>query len=79
MMWGDWGGWGGFLAMSLMMVLFWGGLVWLVAYAIRTTSGRGRGTEARPAIRILEERFARGEIDHDEFEERRRVLDDRGT
>lgn len=36
-----------------------------------------RGDEGRTAMRILDERFARGEIDIEEFERRRRVLDGR--
>ena len=48
----------------------------LVVRALR--SPPRRGTEAAPqratALEILEERFARGEIDRQEFEERRRSL-----
>lgn len=75
MMWtGDWG-WGAALFMTLIMLAFWGGLIWLIAYAVRGSSRTGDRTANNPsAIELLEERFARGEIDQDEFEERRRIL-----
>jgi putative membrane protein len=77
MMWGN--GWGGWVFGALMMVLFWGGLVALVVLAVRGWGGgqRGGSGESRSpdARAILEERFARGEISKDEFEERRRVLE----
>jgi len=80
MMWsGNWDGWGA-LVMSLTMLLFWGGLIWLVVYGIRhVTPSSDRGAHARSAIEVLEERFARGEIDRDEFEERRRVLESKAA
>ena len=39
-----------------------------------TEHGVGSGRSASSALEILEERFARGDIDADEFEERRRAL-----
>ena len=39
-----------------------------------TERGVGSGRSGSSALEILEERFARGEIDRDEFEERRRAL-----
>jgi putative membrane protein len=36
---------------------------------------RGRHGEHSAALEVLRERFARGEIDKNEFEERRRLLD----
>lgn len=76
MMWtGNWDNWGAALLMSLMMLVFWGGLIWMIAYVIRGSSRSGERAANDPsAIRLLEERFARGEIDQDEFEERRRIL-----
>ncbi len=77
-MWGDmgWGGgWGvlGFVHMLLWWVLIVLGIVvlvrWLTAGS-RSESG-GRGDRA---IEILRERFARGEIDKQEFEQRKRDL-----
>ena len=74
MMW--FGGWW----MALWMLLIWAGLILLVVWGVRAVSGEGRGA-GRPgrsnALQILEERFARGEIDRDEFEERRSVLEGR--
>jgi putative membrane protein len=78
---GDWG-WGWGIFGMLMMTVFWGGLILLVVYAIRGSASRGdqgTGTHSRhrdSALTILEERYARGEIDRDEFEERRRTLGD---
>jgi len=75
MMWNsNWDGWGGALVMLLMMLVFWGGLIWLIIYGVRRFSPEGREVAAPTAIEQLEGRFARGEIDRDDFEERRRVL-----
>jgi putative membrane protein len=71
MMWSA-GGFG-FLWMALWMALFWVGVILLVVWAVRQSSSR----EAEPrnsALDILEERFARGEVDTEEFEARRRDL-----
>lgn len=75
---GDWSAWD-WTAMTLMMLLFWGGLITLVVYLARTGGGRSSraiGTASAPATpdEVLAERFARGEIDEDEFARRRAVL-----
>lgn len=79
-MWDGWGpsGWAGWLFMSVMMIVFWGGLIALVVWAVRSFAGP-TGVERRrqppsDALGILEQRFARGEIDQEEFERRRAVL-----
>ena len=72
-MWG-WGGWHG--------GMFFGPLLWiivifgLVALFTRFGLWGHRGYHRRPggALDILEERFARGEIDKAEFEEKRKAL-----
>lgn len=62
---------------ALMMVVFWGGLAAVVVFAARGFGARSpreekpRGPNARE---ILAERYARGEISEDEFEQRQRVL-----
>lgn len=77
MMWGN--GWGGWVAGALMMLIFWGGLAALVVFSVRAFGGRSperRGERSSPRAQdILAERFARGEISEDEFEQRRRVLE----
>lgn len=76
-MWHGWG-WGPMLFGGLMMVLFWAAVITLVVLLVRWLAGPGTTREQRPykssAIEILEERFARGEIGREEFEDRRRVL-----
>lgn len=80
-MWHD-GDWGvdSWIAMTLAMLLFWGGLLALVTWVIRGAE-RGpqapdepSGTVREPALDLLAQRFARGEIDEDEFTRRRAVL-----
>ena len=71
MMWFG-GGW-----MALWMLLFWAGVILLVVWGVRAASGDDRRpdrSDRSSALQILEERFARGEIDRDEFEERRSIL-----
>ena len=65
---------GGFFMLALFVVvvalLVWGGSTAGRAFWVR---GDQAGTQ-RSALQLLEERFARGEIDREEFERRREVL-----
>ena len=79
MMWSNGMGWGGWLLMALTTVGFWALVVFGVVALFRGTgSAPGRGDDRQvpghQADRILEERFARGEIDADEYRTRRSVL-----
>lgn len=79
MMYGWDGSWGigGWIAMGLMMLLFWGGLVTVVILLLRGSHPGGRDFYGPPhddPERILNERFARGEIDETEFNARRAAL-----
>lgn len=75
----DWS-WGHMLSGSLMMILFWGGIILLIVLAVRWLGGGPvRETAQAPgnkALGVLKERFARGEIDKEEFEERKHLLSD---
>lgn len=74
---GDWGV-GSWIAMSLMMLLFWGGLIVLVVWLVRSSrDDRSADRLIEPTERgeqVLAERFARGEIDEKEFIHRRDLL-----
>ena len=80
---GHMSGWGWIGAMVGMLV-FWGLLTVLAVAAYRALTGRGaEGRESGPSPadprRVLAERFARGEIDEDEFHSRLDALDGAGT
>jgi len=68
---GGWG-WGAWLAMTLTMVVFWGGLATVILLMLRRVVARGPRVDTSAAI--LAERFARGEIDEAEYERRRQKL-----
>lgn len=75
MMWGPWdGGWWGF-GMGLGMLLFFALIVVGIVLLLRPATGSEPRREHDRALEILNERFARGEIDREEYEERRRVLE----
>ena len=79
--WHGGGDWGHMIFGPLMMLVFVAVVIVVVVLAIRWLGGArhsaAAGSEPRSEktpIDILEERFASGEIDQDEFEERRRIL-----
>ncbi len=73
---GDWAfGWAHMLFGGLMMVAAFGGLVFAIVLAVRWLgSGPSQDAPRGRGLEILQERFARGEIDKAEFEERKRIL-----
>jgi len=79
--WGGSGwGWGHMIFGGFMMILFWGAIIALVVLLVRWLGGGPTHGPASPRHRtpleILQERFAKGEIDKEEYEERRRLLSD---
>ena len=74
----DVSGWGWF-AMTLGMVVFWALVITGVVLLVRSVGGAGRSGDnpAAPSPEaILAERFARGEIDQDEYQRRLSTLRD---
>ena len=53
------------------MLLFWGAIIVLAALLLRQVTGGGARSRAR---QILEERYAKGEISKEEFDERLKDL-----
>lgn len=65
--------------MALWMMAFWIGLILLIVWTIRSLSGEGHsqaGDDRSRALQILDERYAHGEIDRDEYEKRKTTLKD---
>lgn len=75
-------GWNGHFGMGfgggLFMLLFWlvviVGIVLLIRWLVSTGTRGTEGGGGRSALDILKERYARGEIDEKEYEEKRRHL-----
>jgi len=70
-----WPNWWAILLGFIPMAMFLGAVVWLILALARRPAAPS--VPSSHALRILEERFAKGEIDRDEFLERRRVLSER--
>ena len=68
----------GWIVMTIVMVLFWGGLAVLLVQLLRRRPTTHGELPVRPAHhdaeQVLNERFARGEIDEKEFGARRAAL-----
>ena len=81
-MWhGGWhGGWSGMWFGPLMMILFVAIAAVVVVLIVRWLGGWGQGerrhVSGKAPLDLLEERFARGEIEAEEFQERRRILNE---
>jgi putative membrane protein len=75
------GGWHGWFFGPLMMIVFMAVAVVVIVLLVRWLGGTTHASAlhappGKTAMDILKERFAKGEIDKEEFEERRRVLGD---
>lgn len=76
-------GWYGWIFGPVMMILFLAIAVTVVVLIVRWLGGSSHGGPVSPAaptrkhsIDILKDRFARGEIDKEEFEEKRGILEE---
>ncbi len=86
---GHMSGWGWF-GMTIGMLIFWGLLIGLAVLIYRTlaganasrtsaSDGQGPGSATADPRQILAERYARGEIDDDEYQRRLATLTRTGT
>jgi putative membrane protein len=71
-MWGMWGAWG--LGMMLFMVVFWALVIAGLVLGLRWLATQGREPRSDAAVDILRQRYARGEINKDEFDLKKRDL-----
>ena len=72
-MWGVWG-LGGLAVMALIMLLVWGLGITALVLGIRWLIRQGSASRPDAALEILRQRYARGEINQDEFEAKKRGL-----
>ena len=66
---GWWIGFGG-----IWMVIFWGGLIALIVWSIKNLSGGGGTARENDPLDIAKERYAKGEISEEEFNQLKKDL-----
>jgi len=71
-------GWGGFMAIgAIVMIIFWGFVIWGIVSLIRwltVSAGNNTPPHGSSALEILAQRYARGEINKEEFEQKKKDL-----
>ena len=71
------GGFGGVWFMPIVMVIFWGLVIWGIVALVRGVASPGNSgysNQADSALEILKRRYARGEITKQEYEERKKDI-----
>ena len=71
-MWWMGGAWG--IGMMFMMLLFWALIIAALVLGIRWLKREGRDRRGDSALEILRQRYARGEINKEEFEAKKKDL-----
>lgn len=71
------GGWGIFGMLFQLAIVV--GVIYLVVYLFQSVFNRNNSTsnyrpEEKTILQILEERFARGEIDEEEYKQKKKIL-----
>jgi putative membrane protein len=68
--------WGMGILGFMVMIVFWGAIIWLVVWAVRrsTRDRNGHSTPEETPLEIAQKRLARGEITKEQYEEMDRVL-----
>ena len=79
----NYGGWGagnmmGWFGGGIMMLVFWVLLIAFIVWIVREVIGKNThshsGSSGSDALEILKERYAKGEIDKQEFEQKKKDL-----
>jgi putative membrane protein len=76
--WGMMGGFGWMWFMPIFFILFWGLVIWGIVALVRGLS-EPRSSDSTPstadsALEVLKRRYARGEINKEEYEEKKKDL-----
>ncbi len=73
--WGYGFGWFGMILMALFWVAVIVGIIFLIRWLFVSTGAKGRGAVSEDSpLEILKRRYARGEINKEEFEQKKRDL-----
>jgi putative membrane protein len=67
-------GWGGWIMMTVTVVAFWVLVVAVVVALVRSVNRDSVRRPPKDALELLDERFARGEIDEADYNHRRELL-----
>ncbi len=70
-------GWGGFSGMGIVMVIFWGLVIWGIVVLSRGTGlscCTRSSNQTDSVLEVLKKRYARGEINKAEYEEKKKDL-----
>ena len=67
--------WGLGIFGPLMMILVWAAIIFFFVWLVREARGGVQGENGKSALEILKERYAKGEIELKEFEEKKKDLE----
>ncbi len=70
---GSWGNMMGWFGGGIMVIVFWAAVIYFVVWLVRNNK-TNETDSGKKALDILKERYAKGEIDKKEFEDKKKDL-----